>query len=32
MSSKLNEKEKQYRLEMNTIKSELESKKTDVTK
>jgi len=32
MSNKMNEKEKQYRLEMNTIKSEYESKKTDVTK
>jgi uncharacterized coiled-coil DUF342 family protein len=32
MSNKLNEKEKQYRLEMNTFKSELESKKTDITK
>jgi len=32
MSNKMNEKEKHYRLEMNTIKSEYESKKTDVTK
>jgi len=28
----LNEKEKQYKLELNTFKSELESKKTDITK